>query len=36
MMTQGVATGSRCLHLRAKTSALAKNALGKPTFAELC
>ena len=36
MMTHDVATGSRCADLRAKTSALGKNALGSPTLRELC
>ena len=36
MMAHGAATGSRWLHLRARTSALLKNARGKKTFRELC
>jgi len=35
MITHGVAIGSRWLHLRAKTSALAKNASGNLTLREL-
>jgi hypothetical protein len=35
MITHGVAIGSLCAHLRAKTSALAKNASGRPMLREL-
>ena len=35
MIAHGVATGSRCLHFRANTRALAKNAAGNPTLREL-